>query len=1008
MDTLQFLQAILPEQGIHYLAIFKEGHKFPAHKVYTDLETMANAIEGMAGATSLSVYHACASYQKAVIEIEDGEKTKRKYRIPENWDRAKSFWVDLDCGQEKFDKGDGYLTKRDAAVAIDDFCKEVGWPKPMLVDSGNGVHAYWPLTKDISHTSWVKVAKVLKATLAHCGVIADPSRTADFASILRPAGSTNRKNGEAKPVTVRRAGVATEPKQLANKIHEYAVANGVKLLREAPKKQQPVNDLNSDLTAHLQQYPDVPVDANVMADKCAQVAAMRDTKGDVGYDHWRVVIGLLTFCENGRALAEEWTSNRKSTGHKNLDWDVRYDSWSSGPTYCETLDTNCPGLCDNCPMKGKVTTPLQLGRVIPINEESTEEVVNEDGGVEETTVPPLPSGYQWDGRLLSRLLPDREGVLQALPFCENLFYPITRIRAEDGTFKYGIRFHLPDKRIRDFEITGESVASATDLQRALAKYELTKSNHRDAGNHMAAYLLDQLQALKRRIIETNTLTTYGWKEDHKAFLIGETIYRSDGTEAQVLVGGNARAKLSTFPKNNGTMEDYSKALNFLYNRPGAVHWQYAICAGWGSLLSHYCEDLYKGLLMALQGGNTGRGKTTVCHAALAAFGDPGKLTLNSKDGFTAAALWANLGVYSNMPILVDELTSLDPSTFSDIAYGVSNGKERERMKARNGDVTFATPSEWRMSVYITGNRDFHGLLALNQANSQAEAVRLVQVNVDKYPPLMLVPREDYADGEAGEDDWKAASALVAAENIKQMTANSGHAGAALVKYILTHPNAVQKAMSDMITHLTKEVPSPKYRFYRAHSACTLVIAQIAKKLGIIEFDVKEMYHFTVNLIKELAESVAETNTVSIDDAFNRMVNELNPRILITNEYRDKRDGRGPETPRNRVNGIIAGRYIIGSQNHKDMAGQLVLVQKEVRDWCMKHRLEYTDMLAGLSKEGALLKHGEKFTITRGTDQTSVQQRCIIVDMAKLDKEHGVAPVLSVVPSTFDDATANAV
>lgn len=107
MTTLDFLKTILPEHGIHYLAFFQEGHRFPGHRVYTDLETMADAIDNMAGSKSVSVYHACASYQRAAIEVEDGEKTKRKYRVPENWDRAKAFWLDVDCGQVKFDKGDG-------------------------------------------------------------------------------------------------------------------------------------------------------------------------------------------------------------------------------------------------------------------------------------------------------------------------------------------------------------------------------------------------------------------------------------------------------------------------------------------------------------------------------------------------------------------------------------------------------------------------------------------------------------------------------------------------------------------------------------------------------------------------------------------------------------------------------------------------------------------------------------------------------------------------------------
>ena len=1011
MNTLEFLRTILPEEGIHYLALFKEGYKFPAHKAYTDLETMAYAIDGMVGSKQLSIYHACATYQKAVIELDELDakgNPKRKYRIPENWDRAKAFWVDIDCGQEKFDKGDGYLTKKDAVVASYKFADTIGWPRPMVVDSGNGVHLYWPLTKDISHTAWCKVANVLKATLRHCGVIADPTRTADFASILRPVGSINRKGGASKPVVAKTTVVASDPKDLATKLNEYAVANGVKLIKETPKKQYQATDLNSDLTAHLTQYPEVPVDADLMASKCSQVAAMRDTKGDVGYEQWRGVIGLLTHCENGRTLAEEWSAEREATGHTNLDWDVRYDSWTAGPTTCEFFQGCNPDGCNGCAMKGKIKTPLVLGRVIPENEDTVEEVVNDEGTTAEAAIPALPNGYQWDGHLLSRLLPDREGVLQVFPFCENLFYPTSRIRGEDGTFRYGIRFHLPDKRVRDFEITGESVASPTDLLRALAKYELTKSNHKDAGNHMAAYLLDQLQALKRRIVETNTLTTYGWKDNHKAFLLGDTLHGADGSEKTVLIGGNAKERASTFARQGGSLEGYAAALNFMYNRPGALHWQYAICAGWGSLLAHHCEDLYKGLILALQGGDTARGKTTVCHAALAAFGVPSKMTLNSKDGFTTNALWATLGVYNNIPVLVDELTGVDPQTFSDIAYGVSNGQDRVRMTSKGGNVVFAKSSEWRLNVYVTGNKDFHGLLAMNQANSQAEAVRLVQLNVDRYQPLMLVDREDYPAGKDGDAAWGAASALVAAENIKQMSANSGHAGVAMVKYILANEQAVAKAMQDTLALLTKEVPSPKYRFYRAHSACTIVIAGIAKKLGIVEFDIKSLYKFTVALIKDLAESVMETNTVTVDDAFNRMVSELSPRILVTSEYRDKRDGRGPESPRNRINGAIAGRYIVGTQNHRDMAGHLVLVQKEVRDWCMKNRIDYHSVLANLKSEGALVQHGDKFTLTRGTDQATVQQRCIIVDTTKLDVDAATGPALTVVSTRFDDASAKAV
>ena len=221
MNTLQFLKTILPEHGTHYLVLFEEGVPYPTHQAYSDLESMAEAIRNTTSAARLSVFHACACYKQPAIYFVDGEKTKQKYRVSENWQYAKSFWVDIDCGPKKFEAGDGYLKKIDAVAAIDSFCIEVGWPKPLIVDSGNGVHGYWPMTETISSETWISVARTLKRALNHFGVRADPSRTADFASILRPPGAMNRKSDPAKCVSLKRAGKPTDPTELANALQKY-------------------------------------------------------------------------------------------------------------------------------------------------------------------------------------------------------------------------------------------------------------------------------------------------------------------------------------------------------------------------------------------------------------------------------------------------------------------------------------------------------------------------------------------------------------------------------------------------------------------------------------------------------------------------------------------------------------------------------------------------------------------------------------------------------------------
>jgi hypothetical protein len=138
-----------------------------------------------------------------------------------------------------------------------------------------------------------------------------------------------------------------------------------------------------------------------------------------------------------------------------------------------------------------------------------------------------------------------------------------------------------------------------------------------------------------------------------------------------------------------------------------------------------------------------------------------------------------------------------------------------------------------------------------------------------------------------------------------------------------------------------------------------------------------------------------------------MVSMLSQRIIVTTECRDSRDGRGPETPRNRVNGPIAGRYILGTANSKELAGRLILSQKEVREWCMANRTDYHSMMTSLKDAKALVSQGEKFVITRGTDCTSQQTRCVIVDTRHLNAE-SATPVLSLVNNQFDGEAVNAV
>jgi hypothetical protein len=421
------------------------------------------------------------------------------------------------------------------------------------------------------------------------------------------------------------------------------------------------------------------------------------------------------------------------------------------------------------------------------------------------------------------------------------------------------------------------------------------------------------------------------------------------------------------------VDRYASALNFMYNREGAQHWQYAVCSGWGSILTPFGEDLYRGLLVALSGGDSGKGKTTACYASLYALGKADEMALNSEKGYTENALWATMGAFNNLPILLDELTSMEPSKFSDAAYGVSRGEEKVRMTSKGGAVTFAKTNTWAMSPFVTGNKDFHGLLASNQANSQAEAVRLIQIQVDRYPIVKI-------------DEDPQREAELVQQAIDVMKANCGTAGDLMIRYIVTHQRQIADEVRSMMVELAKVLPASKYRFYRNHAACTLTAAKIAKQQGIIDFDLDKLFQFAVSLLTDLAETVTSTNTVTAEDAFSRMMGAISNRIVVTQEFRSRTNSKnGPETPRNRVNGEVAGRMVMGSSTSKDCAGYLFISQKEARDWCMANRVDYNAMLDAVEAKTALLKRHEKVVLTRGTDMAFTGQvRCFVVDYTKLD------------------------
>ena len=185
ITTDEFLAKVLPQSGIYMLFLTKEKKSF--HKSYTNIDTMASAVESFDNA-GYSVYHACGSFH-----TEESRKA-------DNTAHFRSFFLDLDCGPQKGGEGKGFIDKVAAFNALKDFCKKLSLPKPTIIDSGGGFHVYWTLQDDIEADEWLSVATKLKQLTKFHKFPADDARTADRASLLRPVGATNLKYSPTRQV----------------------------------------------------------------------------------------------------------------------------------------------------------------------------------------------------------------------------------------------------------------------------------------------------------------------------------------------------------------------------------------------------------------------------------------------------------------------------------------------------------------------------------------------------------------------------------------------------------------------------------------------------------------------------------------------------------------------------------------------------------------------------------------------------------------------------------------
>jgi Family of unknown function (DUF5906) len=264
-------------------------------------------------------------------------------RKAENARRFKSVFIDLDCEPDKANK---YQSKAVALRAGGGFSKLTGLHPTHIVDSGRGIHFYYALTESVDASTYKGLSARVLALANREGLMIDPAVMDDAARIMRLPGTVNSKN-DAPCVAYRR------PRAL------YTLAEIEALLPEAAPSARDMS-VNADVTSSGKEFP--PSDLAKVVAECPAMAEIAAVKGDVPEPQWRAMLGLVKHVANG----ENW-AHELSSGYPSYDPDEtkrKIDAWAAGPTTCAEFSKHTKA-CDGCAHKGKITSPIVLGRAAP-------------------------------------------------------------------------------------------------------------------------------------------------------------------------------------------------------------------------------------------------------------------------------------------------------------------------------------------------------------------------------------------------------------------------------------------------------------------------------------------------------------------------------------------------------------------------------------------------------------------------------------------------------------------
>ena len=908
---------------------------------YSDIDKAVAAISKWDAEPNTTVYFSIGSFAGHSFEKDGKTKWKRKQEYATKF---RTLCLDLDIGDGKHD------TQKEGWIALSAALSAIKMPMPLVVSSGKGLHAYWPLEEEIGVETWTMLSDALCAALLANDLTFDTSKIKDPSMVLRPVGTHHKKQTPWLDVKV-----------MYDPADDFDVAFLTGILNPwidlAPKKKA-VGKLSSVADAILGSNNDVEL--SLVAASCHQISSIIASGGftdaagqQIEEPLWRATMGFASFTVDPEASIIAMAGD-----HPDFDMAARVEKMEgysgTGPPTCKSFEQHCAAGCEQCPYKGNITSPAQLSAQTSVT------VENEEGEALEIE---LPDSYVVkDNKIYKEIVEQVEaddGTMlesKSWKLITNYQMHITNTFKNhfDGKSQFTLAIKYPKDGWQE-EDHDADVLTLAKMQGFLLHRQIFDGRSPAQMNNIKDFLMDYLSKVQAANQSGVDYQYFGWQDDN-SFLCGKLVIGGPSGGIPRRLSGGAK-RFDSIIGRKGSREGWVEAMKIL-NREDAKMLRMVMLLSMGSVLSRAAGNSTG--LVSIYSHKTTTGKTLALYAINSMFGHPKELLMQHRD--TANAMYKIRGILNQLPCTIDELTTIEPQKAVDMTYDFSSGVEKNSM-TQTRDLR--DPVRWTGPTFVTTNVSLTQQFDIVQSNDSALRARCLEIVHDDRR-LVQKGEDGISPSDRFFDDISANYGWAYPELVDAVIKSGGDAK-------LWHGN--RDKFHQKFGRVFKEVD----KYAEPMIISGWMMCKVAKHLGLISFDEDQA---VLDLIAHLKDTHAQADSQRSDalDIIGQFLSEQNDKTLVFTA------DMGSASKENLVQGrqteIANVRIKVVQDGDKICKGSYIAInQKALKAWLGRQKDGLSRVTNELSEMGALLNPRERVTMYKGCPgRNPGQAYCIVVDL----------------------------